>query len=435
VPDLVAAVAEPNRRRLLQLLGHGEQTVTALAGNFAVSRSAISQHLGVLAEAGLVVSRRDGRFQYYRLIPEGVAALRAELTAFWTSELDQLVSDACDIARRSAPEGATLMPFEKSVLVPLAADETFALITEPERLRRWQVITARVDLRAGGDYRWTIIPGSSASGTFTEVEIGKRVVFTWGWEGSADLPPGASTVTITLEPAEGGTMVRLVHDGLTPEQAASHAEGWNHYLGRLAVAAASGDAGADPWAAAAPRELDSVKAAEAALAACQLALRGVTEADSGRATSCAEFSVAQLADHLLGSITHLGGAAGAQFPAANSAAAPALEAQVADAAQAALEAWNARGLDGVVKAAGNELPAIVAIGILSIELLVHAWDFAQATGQQVTVADEVSQHVLDAAHKIITPAGRAQAGFDDAVQAGPDAGALDRLIAFTGRAA
>ena len=43
------------------------------------------------------------------------------------------------------------MPFEKSVLVPLNADETFALITQPDRLRRWQVITARVDLRAGGE--------------------------------------------------------------------------------------------------------------------------------------------------------------------------------------------------------------------------------------------------------------------------------------------
>ena len=62
------------------------------------------------------------------------------------------------------------MPFEKSVLVPLDADDTFALITQPDRLRRWQVITARVDLRAGGDFRWTIIPGNSAGGTFTEVD-------------------------------------------------------------------------------------------------------------------------------------------------------------------------------------------------------------------------------------------------------------------------
>src|SRR5947208_7965900 len=128
------------------------------------------------------------------------------------------------------------MPFEKSVLVPLTANETFALITQPDRLRRWQVITARVDLRAGGEYRWTVIPGNAARGSFTEVEPGRRVVFSWGWEGSAELPPGASTVIITLEPAEGGTLVHLVHQGLAGEQAASHAAGWDHYLGRLVKA-------------------------------------------------------------------------------------------------------------------------------------------------------------------------------------------------------
>jgi DNA-binding transcriptional ArsR family regulator len=105
MPDLVAAVAEPNRRRLLQLLGQGEQTVTVLACHFTVSRSAISQHLGVLAEAGLVVSRRDGRFQHYRLKPEGMAALRKELDSFWTRELDQLVRDALHITHASADEG------------------------------------------------------------------------------------------------------------------------------------------------------------------------------------------------------------------------------------------------------------------------------------------------------------------------------------------
>ena len=99
--DLVAAVAEPNRRRLLQLLGPGEQTVTQLASNFTVSRSAISQHLGVLADAGLVASRREGRFQYYRLDAGGMAALRAELDSFWTRELDQLARDARAVAPAS----------------------------------------------------------------------------------------------------------------------------------------------------------------------------------------------------------------------------------------------------------------------------------------------------------------------------------------------
>jgi DNA-binding transcriptional ArsR family regulator len=106
VPDLVAAVAEPNRRRLLQLLGHGEQTVTVLASNFAVSRSAISQHLGVLAEAGLVTSRREGKFQHYRLNPPGMTALRAELDSFWTRELDQVVDEAHAITRAAGQGGA-----------------------------------------------------------------------------------------------------------------------------------------------------------------------------------------------------------------------------------------------------------------------------------------------------------------------------------------
>lgn len=65
-----------------------------LASHFTVSRSAISQHLGVLADSGLVTSRRAGKFQYYRLNARGMAALRAELDSFWTRELDQLVRDA-----------------------------------------------------------------------------------------------------------------------------------------------------------------------------------------------------------------------------------------------------------------------------------------------------------------------------------------------------
>jgi uncharacterized protein (TIGR03086 family) len=321
------------------------------------------------------------------------------------------------------------MPFEKSVLVPLGADETFALITQPDRLRRWKAITARVDLRAGGDYRWTIIPGHSACGTFTEVEPGRRIVFTWGWEGDAALPPGASTVTITLEPAEGGTIVRLVHDGLTGEQAAMHGEGWTHYLGRLVEAGTRGDAGADEWAAL-PQDPDAIAAAEASLAVCQLVLRGVAAADYDRATVCPEFSVAQLADHLIGSVRFVGGAAGAQFAAA---AATALEARVAAVAQPALEAWNGRGLEGTVKVGSSDMPAAAALGILSVEFLVHAWDFAQATGQRVTVPEGLAAHVLDVAGQIITPEVRSGGSFADALPASPGAGVIDRLIAFTGR--
>ena len=73
------------------------------------------------------------------------------------------------------------------------------------------------------------------------------------------------------------------------------------------------------------------------------------------------------------------------------------------------------------------------VGILSLEFLVHAWDFAQATGREVVVAEPVADYVLGVVTKIITPQARGSAGFADPVDTGPDAGALDRLVAFTGR--
>ena len=69
------------------------------------------------------------------------------------------------------------MHADKTVLLPVSTDEAFALITEPDRLRRWKTVSARVDLRAGGQYRWTVVPGHVAAGTFVEVEPGRRVVF------------------------------------------------------------------------------------------------------------------------------------------------------------------------------------------------------------------------------------------------------------------
>lgn len=321
------------------------------------------------------------------------------------------------------------MPFEKSVVVPLDADKTFSLITQPERLRRWMAVSARVDLRAGGSYRWTVTPGHTAAGTIVEAEPGRRVVFSWGWEGG-DPPPGASTVLVTLTPVDGGTEVRLVHDGLTDEQAAGHAEGWNHYLPRLVAAAAHGDAGPDEWVAA-PEQLDELASAEATLAVLQHVLRGLGESDLSKPTPCTEYDVSQLADHLMNSITILGSAAGAE-PTTRDTGAP-LETQVADAAQAALEAWRRRGPDGSVNLNSSEVPAVMPLGILSLEFLVHAWDFATAAGRRIVVSEPVSEYVLGLAGKIITPQARGYAGFADAVTVEPDATAVDRLIAFTGR--
>ncbi|SON58938.1 hypothetical protein MSIMFI_00419 [Mycobacterium simulans] len=322
------------------------------------------------------------------------------------------------------------MPFEKAVVVPLDPASTFALITQPERLRRWMTVTARVELRAGGAYRWTVTPGNIAAGTVVEVDPGKRMVFSWGWEEHGDPPPGGSTVTVTLTPVDGGTEVRLVHDGLTDEQAARHAEGWNHFLDRLVAAGQVGDAGPDEWAAV-PDPLDELSCAEATLAVLQHVLRGLGSSDLSKQTPCKEYDVSQLADHLMRSLTIIGGAAGAQ-PPPRDLDAP-LETQVADAAQAVLEAWRRRGLDGTVELNANEVPAVMPVGILCLEFLVHAWDFAIATGRQVVVSEPVSEYVLGVAGKVITPAARSYAGFAEPVAVGSFAPVLDRLIAFTGR--
>jgi uncharacterized protein YndB with AHSA1/START domain len=269
---------EPTRRRILQLLASRPRTVNEIAAEFTVTRSAISQHLLVL--------------------PSGLQKLQAEIDRFWTDELDLLVADAHQLRRET-------LSFTKTAFLPVPPDDAFALITQPERLRRWQTVSAVVDLRAGGEYRWTITPGHVAAGTYREVEPGRRVVFGWGWEGNDDLKPDSSTVTVTVEPADGGSLVTLVHAGLTEEQAAMHAEGWDHYFERLEWAATTGDAGQDEWAFA-PENLTPTTAADAALSVIQPILRNLTADDRPKPTPCTEFTCHDLADHLFGSLAELG---------------------------------------------------------------------------------------------------------------------------------
>ena len=98
--DALSAAAEPSRRRILQLLAAEPLTVNEIAAQFTVTRSAISQHLLVLAEAGLVEAEKVGRTRVYRVLPSGLRKLQAEIDRFWTDELDMLVADAHRLLRR-----------------------------------------------------------------------------------------------------------------------------------------------------------------------------------------------------------------------------------------------------------------------------------------------------------------------------------------------
>ena len=104
VTDALSAAAEPTRRRILQLLASQSRTVTEIAASFPVTRSAISQHLLLLAEVGLVEAEKVGRQRIYRVRPDGLRQLQAEIDRFWTTELDQLVADAHEHTNRMEKE-------------------------------------------------------------------------------------------------------------------------------------------------------------------------------------------------------------------------------------------------------------------------------------------------------------------------------------------
>jgi uncharacterized protein YndB with AHSA1/START domain len=150
----------------------------------------------------------------------------------------------------STPETQTAQAaVEHEVRIAARPDTVFPFFTDPALMTQWMGVRATLDPRAGGAFDVDVTPTDHARGTYVAVEPPRRVVFTWGWESdTSPVPPGSSTVEVTLEPDGDGTLVRLVHRDLPEASRQPHSRGWDHYLARLAVAGAGGDAGRDPWA-------------------------------------------------------------------------------------------------------------------------------------------------------------------------------------------
>jgi uncharacterized protein YndB with AHSA1/START domain len=138
---------------------------------------------------------------------------------------------------------------EQEVRIAAPPAVVFPYLIEAERMTRWMGIEAELDPRPGGVF-WVDVNGrDKARGEFVEVVPLERVRFTWGWDAvGTNLPPGASTVEITLQADGDGTLVRLRHTGLPKEAQASHAEGWIHYMERLEAVSLGRDPGKDSYA-------------------------------------------------------------------------------------------------------------------------------------------------------------------------------------------
>ena len=88
--EIFEAIGQPTRREILRLLGDGELSVRAVAAQFELTQPAISQHLKVLRDAGLVEDRREGTRRLYRVRPEGMADLNEFLAEVMPAGLERL---------------------------------------------------------------------------------------------------------------------------------------------------------------------------------------------------------------------------------------------------------------------------------------------------------------------------------------------------------
>lgn len=244
------ALADPHRRRILELVADGELTAGRIAEHFALTRPAVSQHLAVLVEAGLLELRREGTRRLYRTRRAGFAGAALLIEGFWDDRLGRLVR-AAGADDRAGADPVERVSVQREVYLPARPDRVWSMLTDPDAATGWMGVDARIDPRPGGAYRVEVVPGEVVEGEVLLAERPTRLVHTWGWAGAASaVPPGTTVVAYELAPLGRGTLLRLTHRELPGMRAAgSHSRGWAHYLERLAAVAADGAAGPDPWVA------------------------------------------------------------------------------------------------------------------------------------------------------------------------------------------
>jgi len=123
--------------------------------------------------------------------------------------------------------------YTTSVEIRATPEQVFDFLVTPDGMTAWMGQHAVLDPVEDGIFA-VDIAGAPIRGTYLEVTRPERVVVSWGVAGSDDLPPGSTTVIFTLTAIEAGTLVQLEHRGLPDDRVPGHADGWSHFLPRLA---------------------------------------------------------------------------------------------------------------------------------------------------------------------------------------------------------
>jgi uncharacterized protein YndB with AHSA1/START domain len=142
-------------------------------------------------------------------------------------------------------------PLRHELQIAAPPEVVFAYFTDPGRMVEWMGVGALLDPRPGGALRIDANGRDVVVGEFVELDPPRRVVFTWGFDGDQRATlAGSSRVEVVLEPeGSDGTRLMLSHHDLPASARPSHKQGWDHYLERLARAAAGDPPGRDPWLA------------------------------------------------------------------------------------------------------------------------------------------------------------------------------------------
>jgi uncharacterized protein YndB with AHSA1/START domain len=129
-------------------------------------------------------------------------------------------------------------PLEREIYIEAQIETVFGFFTDANKMAQWLGRQATLEPQAGGQVRIEVNDTRTISGEFVEIVPYRLIVFTWGWEGHATVPPGSSTVEVRFEPQGEGTHLRITHRGLPNEQERiNHARAWEPALLRLATSA------------------------------------------------------------------------------------------------------------------------------------------------------------------------------------------------------
>ena len=220
---LLSAVLEPRRRAILSLLqAEGGMPVGELARNFDVSRPAISQHLAVLKDAGLVRMRSEKGRNSYAVVEDRIGDARRAI-----AELGS------DLPGAEPPLPRPDLALEQHAAAP--AERVFAAAATKAGQALW-LGQAAGDAEEGGRFR-VDLGGDIAAGTYHAVEAPRHLAFGWGQEGGGPFGPDTSRVDLRFSRTPDGTLIRLEHRGLPTAAHAPHLATWAHHHPRLAAAA------------------------------------------------------------------------------------------------------------------------------------------------------------------------------------------------------